>query len=248
MTAAPSKDQSSGRVPLGRRALFAVVLLGVALLLNRNFLLASLGYETAESRLRSSLNHARGLSSQGKIDEALEIASNLYRDSPGDLRVVSFLLDINLVAGRPSRTAQLAERALTRNPSLHGFRLRLAEAQRQLGHLQEAEANLGEVLAKQPKSLWAHFYLGRVLQDSQRLEEAEGKFRQVLDRSPQFLVALLQLAEILEQSGRNDEAMELYRRSHAEVARDRLAALERRLGREPSATGSTSHGPHTSGG
>jgi tetratricopeptide (TPR) repeat protein len=220
----------------------------MALFLNRNLLFASLGYETAASRLRGDINQARTLASKGQLDKALELANGLHRDHPSDLRIISFLLDLNIQTGRPSQTEQLATRVLVKNPELHGFRLRLGEAQRQLGRLEEAHATLSKVVGKLPESIWAHFYLGRVLMDAQRTEEAEGKFRLVLQRSPQFLGAQLQLGDLLEQNGRNHEALDFYRKSDLPLVQSRVEVLEKRLGITRPVNEHTSHGPRTSGG
>lgn len=205
------RRESERKTPdLHRRGLVALLLVGVALFLNRDMLFASMGYETREDQLRRDLNTARSVATRGDLEKGLEIAEGLLERFPRDLRVISFLLDVNLRAGHPRRTRDLALQALDQRPELHGFRLRLGEAQRQLGELEAASESLLEVLRHQPRNSWAHFYHGLLLEDSGKPAEAEGEYRHVLDRSPRFLRAQLQLGKLLEATGRETEARALY--------------------------------------
>jgi tetratricopeptide (TPR) repeat protein len=208
-----------------RRGILAVFLLFIALLLNQDLMLASLGYQTTDEFVRNDLNQARSKLFNGRASEALDQAEALHRSHPGDLRVTSFLLDANLQTGHPARTEELAERALKRNPELLGFRLRLGEAQRLLGKLPQAEMNLHTFLAQRPENLWGQYFLGRIKEDQGQVQEAEEIYRSVLAKNGNFFQVLLQLGGLLEASGRFQEARKLYRTSSRPETRERLAQL-----------------------
>lgn len=124
-----------------------------------------------------------------------------------------------------------------RNPEGFAF-ARLADAYRKAGDPERALELLQAGLERHPRYLSAHIVKARVLTDLGRHEDAAVAYRRVLELDPQNLVALGALAGLASERGHLEEAAASYRRLREvdpldEETRERLAAIERRLAREP---------------
>ncbi|HET8542447.1 MAG TPA: tetratricopeptide repeat protein [Anaeromyxobacter sp.] len=123
----------------------------------------------------------------------LALFSHAARVVPGSAKVHANLAAQLLDRGSAEEALAHAERALAIAPSDLRRTLR-ASALRTLGRLPEAEAALGEVLARNPVDARALHALGLVRRDQGRLEDAASLWERSVASDPQNVAALSDLA------------------------------------------------------
>src|SRR5579864_6887014 len=80
----------------------------------------------------------------------------------GDSRGVTGLADSRMAQGQPAAAAQVLEQELVKHPDRDGYRLALSDVQLRMGKLQDARAQLEQVVRHNPDSIEALTRLGTV--------------------------------------------------------------------------------------
>jgi len=115
--------------------------------------------------------------------------------------------------GNHKAAIELWQRALAKQPSLHGARRDLAHAYTELGDFKRAKPLLLQVVRSDPEDAWALIALGIICEHERDYESAERFGRLVLAIQPNNSAALNNLAIICEKTDRAQEALPLYRRA-----------------------------------
>jgi len=177
---------------------------------DRRWLLA-MGYRHQEWAM---LGRARGL-----FEEAL-------RDYPNDAEALLALGSLHeQLASLPApdnrtvyRTGELTdarrhyERALAQQPGYAEAKLRLARVAQMLGQIEQAQRELGSLLAAEPPPAvagYAHLFLGRIAEQGSHPELAIDHYRRAVSADGALQAAYLSLSLALHGMGRTQEAAEV---------------------------------------
>lgn len=105
------------------------------------------------------------------------------------------------------------------------------------GKLDVAQQEFSEIVELNPDDFVSHFFLGLIYTRNGSLDKAEAQYKDVLRIVPGHALARLNLATIREQTGHEEEAANDYKvviisrlPGLADTARDRLDALNKRIG------------------
>jgi tetratricopeptide (TPR) repeat protein len=128
----------------------------------------------------------------------------------GDGRGVTGLADCKVAQREPGAAAQVLEEELAKHPDRDVYRLALSDVRIRMGRLQEARAQLEQVVQRNPGSAEALTRLGTVegqLGDKQGALENYQKAHQV---QPSNVTATLGYAMLLEEAGKPEQARGAY--------------------------------------
>jgi tetratricopeptide (TPR) repeat protein len=183
-------------------------------------------YMSKALRKRNSFNIAESLESQGRFEEAAQIASGVVENYPDDDVAQAYLG--RLLAQSPQQgDLRSAERALLQavrlapqkvNPhyilSLILIRqgeilLRNNKTQAE-SKFQGAAKEASEAIAIKPDYGFAHMALGLALKHLGKIQAAEKELREAVRCSPEYADMHFQLAEMLLELDRKDEARSRY--------------------------------------
>lgn len=175
-----------------------------------------------------ALKNAWALFNAGKIDEAEQAFANLRKKNPRDAEAIAGIGIIRLRQDRFAESRELLTQASRLSPgrasqwggALASARfweqVRLAEADRSAGRLDDAERRLRAALngapsiaAKEPS---VRLTLADTILAQKRAGEAEAIYREVLRDNPSSTDAARGLMSALAQSGRVGDALALYRK------------------------------------
>ena len=199
--------------------------------LTRGTALANLGEgDKAREELRSILSIHKdsgsgSVSGRGSDNDAryqlaaLDIREKRYNEAEAgfraltqadDLRGVTGLADSKLAQGQPAVAAQILEQELAKHPDRDGYRLALSEVQLRMGRLQEARAQLEQLVSRKPDWAEALIRLGTVerqLGDKSGALENFAKAHRIQPANPG---TTLGYAMLLEDGGQADQARAMY--------------------------------------
>ncbi len=111
----------------------------------------------------------------------------------------------------PADAVPLLEDAAAQKPQEFRPRYYAAEAERQTGAFDKAEAGYRAALELNPKSGDAELGLAHVLAQQQRLADAAPHFRQAAELDPRLRSYLLELAQLYEKAKQPQDAVAIYR-------------------------------------
>ncbi|MBX3455229.1 tetratricopeptide repeat protein, partial [Ferrovibrio sp.] len=149
----------------------------------------------------------------GKLDQAEQHANALLQHDPNNSDAMHIL---GLVAYRRrqwQKAADLIGQAVKLQPNAAELRWNRAGALRQLGLLEEAEAECRKAVELSPNSAEARNNLANTLKDRGRLPEAEQQFREAVRLRPQYPHGWSNLGNVLFAMGRFVEAEESCRKA-----------------------------------
>ncbi len=178
-----------------------------------------------DSYLESQARYAVMLAKQGKINEARAHLRKVPAE--GEKQRVQLLLAEEQIlrdAKRHAEAFELLSEALGRMPKNNELRYARALTAEKLGHLKVAEADLKDVLTRDPKHAHALNALGYTLADrTNRYTEAKEYLDRALALRPDDPFILDSMGWLMFRLGKNDEAVRylrlaLTKRSDAEIA------------------------------
>jgi tetratricopeptide (TPR) repeat protein len=188
----------------------------------------ALGRRLVSAGLRSFPEEPALLMAWGRLEETIAWHGPVWRVATGG----SGLSEAETWGTRPpalTRTlqvkaalreaARLFERALRVETDSVEARLRLGRVQLEMGNLDQAEANLGQVLARHstPESAYlAWIFLGRVRERRGNLSLAEEAYRSASTAMPGAQTAQIALSQALDRQGLSEEARATLRQSLTE--------------------------------
>ena len=193
--------------------------------LTRGTALANLGEgDKAREELRSILSIHKDSGTGSDNDAryqlaALDLREKRYTEAEAgfralaqaeDLRGVTGLADSKLAQGQPAAAAQILEQGLAKHPDRDGYRLALSEVQLRMGRLQEARAQLEQLVRRKPDWAEALTHLGTV--ESQLGDKAGAleNFEKAHQRQPANPSTTLGYAMLLEDGGKVEQARGMY--------------------------------------
>jgi predicted Zn-dependent protease len=103
------------------------------------------------------LAYGQSLVSNGRRREALSVAGQLSEEPLSSASQFDALGTLYAYCDEAQHALEMFERSVAADPSNPGFRYNLATAQRMVGLLDEAEANLDEVIARHPNDYSAYY-------------------------------------------------------------------------------------------
>lgn len=156
--------------------------------------------------------------------EAAKVASQLAADRPTDARVAELEGTIAMAQGRPQDAVTAYQRGLSLADN-NFFRARLAQAQSQAGHPEEAEKTLMPWIESHPDDAVARLAMGDIFLAANRTADAEAQYTAILQKNPDNAIAENNLAWALSQSGQAAEALK-HARHAAELAPNSLQVLD----------------------
>ena len=188
--------------------------------LTRGAGLANLGEgDKAREELRNILRTYKDSNDARYQLAALDLRQKRYGDAEagfralaqaGDLRGFTGLADSKMAQDQPTAAAQILEQELAKHPDRDGYRLALSEVLLRMGRLQEARAQLEQVVRRNPGWAEALTRLGTL--ESQLGDKAGAleNFQKAHQRQPANASATLGYAMLLEDGGQADQARALY--------------------------------------
>jgi len=188
--------------------------------LTRGTGLANLGEgDKAREELRSILNtHQESNDARYQL-AALDLREKHYSEAEagfraltqaGDPRGVTGMADSKMAQGHPSAAAQILEQELAKHPERDGYRLALSEVQLRMGKLQEARAQLEQVVHRKPDWAEALTRLGTVERQLGDKAGALQNFQKAHERQPANPSTTLGYAMLLEDGGKAEQARGMY--------------------------------------
>ena len=199
--------------------------------LTRGTGLANLGEgDKAREELRSILSIHKDLGSgsisgSGSINDAryqlaaLDVREKRYTEAEvgfralaqaGDLRGITGLADSKLAQGQRAAAEQILEQELAKHPDRDGYRLALSEVQLRMGRLQEARAQLEQLVRRKPDWAEALTRLGTVERQLGDKAAALENFKKAHQIQPVNPTTTLGYAMLLEDGGKAEQARGMY--------------------------------------
>ena len=128
---------------------------------------ADLGLRSAPARL----NLSGALVGAGRSDEALAVLLDAVRHSPRDPKLLTEVAAVYKQLDRNDDAIEALERAVPFDPGNSELRIQLAAEQINSWKADEAEANIRDVLAREPHHAEAHTLLGILYEHSNRVAD-----------------------------------------------------------------------------
>jgi tetratricopeptide (TPR) repeat protein len=188
--------------------------------LTRGTGLANLGEgDKAREELRSILNTNQESNDARYQLAALDLREKRYSEAEagfraltqaGDPRGVTGLAESKMAQGHPAAAVQILEQELVKHPERDGYRLALSEVQLRMGKLQEARAQLEQVVRRKPDWAEALFRLGTVDRQLGDKAGALENFQKAHERQPANSSTTLGYAMLLEAVGKTEQARGMY--------------------------------------
>ena len=169
--------------------------------------------------VKSLLDEAQNLSTQGRLVEAEALYTEVLRRRPN---AVEGLLGLGAVAYHQGRTAEavsLFARAVAVSPLVPTLHSNLGEALRVLKRLDDANGHVSRALDLDPTLPDSWNTKGLIAHDRGQFAEAEAAYREGIRLRPQFVAAHVNLGNSLLECGRQAEAVETLRSGAADRAR-----------------------------
>jgi tetratricopeptide (TPR) repeat protein len=186
----------------------------------RGTALANLGEaDKAREELRSILSIDKDANEARYQMAALDLREKHYREAEAGFRIlaqagegrgITGLADSKLAQGRPAAGAQILEEELAKHPDRDDYRLALSEVQLRMGRVQEARAQLEQVVQHNSGSAEALTRLGTVQSQLGDKQGALENYRKAHRMQPANLTAILGYAMLLEEAGQADPARAMY--------------------------------------
>ncbi|HXA64887.1 MAG TPA: tetratricopeptide repeat protein [Bryobacteraceae bacterium] len=182
--------------------------------------LANLGEgDKAREELRSILNtHQESNDARYQL-AALDLREKRYSEAEagfraltqaGDPRGATGLADSKMAQGQTSAALKILEQELAKHPERDGYRLALSEVQLRMGKLQEARAQLEQVVRRKPDWAEALTRLGTVERQLGDKAGALQNFQKAHERQPANPSTTLGYAMLLEAVGKAEQARGMY--------------------------------------
>lgn len=143
---------------------------------------------------------------------ARKLVDELATSRPKDADVAELQGDIAMEQGRPNDAVAAFQRGLSIADN-NVFRSRLATAEAQAGHIEQAEKTLLPWIELHPDDAVARIAMGAIYVSANRAADAETQYTAILKKNPNNALAENNLAWTLSQLGKNAEALK-----HAEHA------------------------------
>ncbi len=143
----------------------------------------------------------------GKLDHALELVELGLKENPDDVQLLQ--LNAGILASKKETAKAIAvyRRIITlQAPNNEDAYVMLASLHTQEGNLNDAELILRELVAQKPKSIFGHYYLGRIAELKQKPDEAIKEYRKALEFNPDADVIQLDLARVYASKNKFPEA------------------------------------------
>jgi protein O-GlcNAc transferase len=165
----------------------------------------------SEQDIEEAFRYAQSLHEQGKIQEALDIYTKIYKVHPNHGQNLHMLGVVAFQRQQFTEAAQLIERALEIKPDLPEAMNTLGLVYRKLDQPDKAENLYQELLKLDPLFTPGYANLAATLNDLGRYNEAEDICRQALEQNPEYPEAYKTLGNILLKQGRKQESAEAYK-------------------------------------
>ncbi|MCB1018908.1 MAG: protein kinase [Bryobacterales bacterium] len=156
---------------------------------------------------------------EGNVDLAIESLEHAVEDDPSYAPANAELSEaywqkFNETSNREwvEKSLSAAEAAAKKNPRLALVRVRLGEAYRRTGRLDDAIAEFQAALTQDPLNSEARSGLARVYSDQGRLEEAEALHKQAVELQPNQWAAYSALGVFYSNTGRPEKAIQAFDR------------------------------------
>jgi tetratricopeptide (TPR) repeat protein len=163
--------------------------------------------------VRTALDEAMKLYSQGKMDQAFKLVSQIVEARPRVAEGQNLLGVILAAQGKKAEAVKAIGRATRLEPRNAQYLSNLGELERQRGKLQEAGIALREALHINPNNTQALNNLGILHYDRKEYEEAAACYTKALSKSRNYPEAHNNLGNALRALGRQDEAIDAYQKA-----------------------------------
>ena len=155
------------------------------------------GPDRAATPTRDSIELALEHHRAGRLDSARALYEDVLAKEPRHADALHLLGLIAHQNADHDKGLDLIRQALSLDPANGVYLVNLAEVQRALGKLDQAEATLRRALSLNPASAAGHLNLGYVLREQRRLSDAEQCYLQAMRLDPTLTHAKLNYSLLL---------------------------------------------------
>jgi protein O-GlcNAc transferase len=178
--------------------------------------------KTSADMLQVAVDHHRG----GRLVEAEKLYRRVLKKDTARDDAWYLLSVLAMQSGRYQETVSFLRQAIRHAPDNARYHSNLGEAERRLGHAEEAEHAFGEALRLNPGLAEAHYNLGLALHGQAKLDPAISSYRHALALKPDLPGVELRLARAFLESGRLPDAISGYERALARSPRSAVTLIE----------------------
>ena len=161
--------------------------------------------------LYNRLKRGNGASSDGRLDEALQLASEILAEDPEIIAAHILVANVHSQRERHAEALTAYRAALALDPEHQGAMVGLAIAYKELGQLADAEAGLERARQLDPRSSRVLWQLADVHMRAGRLDQAEQLLRESIEGDVDVPRFKLKLGECYVQMERHADAERVLR-------------------------------------